>query len=276
MIVESIADTLIKTKLQDSQTLAKSDLVMIPKGGKYEADSIEPVRFDHVKIKFKKSLLGLTGKEISEGYIYIHHWKLPAPPIIKLNVKYFTQVDNDTDYFGAGWRQCNLTSCAMWAEFLLEKFGQKTLSQRAIEAGMSEPESYYGKILNQYGDTIDHGANTAALEDLGIQSYFTYSLDIPEAIAAIQAGYPVVVGVEYKASGHMIVLVGCDFVRRQFYVHDPYGARAGSEDWYATIGSGGEYDVYSIETMQRIWGGNGWGRIATQVAGKSTNLPTNW
>jgi hypothetical protein len=114
------------------------------------------------------------------------------------------------------------------------------------------------------------------LQELGIDSYFTTSLDIPEAVAAILAGYPVVAGVEYKASGHMILLVGYDSVKREFLVHDPYGARAGASDWYASIGEGGEYDVYSIATMEKIWGYSGWGRIPLSVAGKSTKLPANW
>jgi len=33
--------------------------------------------------------------------------------MIKLNVPYFRQTDNDTDLFGPGWRQCNTTSNAM-------------------------------------------------------------------------------------------------------------------------------------------------------------------
>ena len=66
----------------------------------------------------------------------------------------------------------------------------------------SEFESFYGHILDKYGDTTDHHAQTLALEELGVKTHFSYTLNIEDIIKSINKSYPVVLGVAYKSSGH--------------------------------------------------------------------------
>lgn len=277
MTIQSLKATVFKSKMKDAASLQPSEKATIAAfQALYNYSDLIPVRDQHYQIVLADGIEAIDGTLLRKGYIYAPHWQLPESST-KLKVKYFSQVDNYSGYFGPGTRQCNLTSCAMFAEFLLEKFGEKTLSQRAGEEGLQEPEDYYGKILNKYGDTIDHGAQTKTLKALGIDSYFSYSLDIPEAIASLEKGYPVVLGVLYKVSGHMILLVGYDRAKRVFYVHDPYGSRAGTADYYAAIGGdSGKYDIYSQASLEAIWGDSGWGRIAVAVGGRPTGLPSDW
>ena len=277
MTIQALKSTVLKTKMEDAASLQPSDKASIALGQSLSNYSdLTPVRDQHYQIVLADDIKAIDGTLIKKGYLYAPHWQLPKSTT-RLAVKYFSQVDNYSGYFGPGTRQCNLTSCAMFAEHLLEKFGEKTLSQKAEEEGLQEPEDYYGKILNKYGDTIDHQAQTKALEVLGIDSYFSYTLDIKEAITSIEKGYPVVIGVLYKTSGHMILLVGHDRAKREFYVHDPYGSRAGIADYYAVIGGdAGKYDVYSQESLEAVWGDSGWGRIALAVNGRSTGLSPNW
>lgn len=56
-------------------------------------------------------------------------------PEIKLPVKYFNQVDNESQYHGSGSRQCNLTANAMAAEYLLTTRGLTNLTERAKKYG---------------------------------------------------------------------------------------------------------------------------------------------
>lgn len=271
MEIRSKLPTLFKARVENSDLLKASQKTKIEAGISFSIAKIYPARFKHHKVVLKTPFNGF-----SEAYIFAPHWELPQGRSVKLDVDYYKQTDNSEVYHGSGSRQCNLTSNAMLAQYLLKKFGKKTLADLANAEGMREPESYYGQILDRYGDTTSHEANTLALRELGIESYFTTTLDIPEAVESIEAGYPVVVGVEYKASGHIMVMVGFDLDRGIYYFHDPYGRRAGSADWYPEPGVGGEYDTYSQQTLEDIWGSNGWGRIVTAVGGISTKLPTNW
>lgn len=195
--------------------------------------------------------------------------------MIKLEVPYFNQIDNDTNLFGDGTRQCCLTSNAMAANFILADRGLESLDQRAQRLGLNEPESAYGRILDKYGDTTDHGANTQALTELGLESYFSTSLSIENAIASLDKKLPMPIGLHYKSSGHIVCLVGYDSEREFFWVHDPYGIRAGIADYYEAIGGqSGKYDRYSFEIMENLWTArsDGWGRVFTSVGGKPTGL----
>ncbi len=194
---------------------------------------------------------------------------------IKLDVPYFNQVDNDTNYFGNGSRQCCLTSNAMAANFILADRGLESLSDRAKRLGLNEPESAYGEILNKYGDSTDHGANTQALAELGLKSYFSTSLSIQNAIASLDKKLPMPIGLHYKSSGHIVCLVGYDTDEKFLWVHDPYGVRAGRADYYEAIGGqSGRYDKYSFDIMEDLWTArsDGWGRVFTSVGGKATGF----
>lgn len=196
-------------------------------------------------------------------------------PVIKLDTPYFNQTDNDIRFFGDGSRQCCLTANAMAAEHLLKTHGLETLSKRATRLGLSEPESAYGQVLNDFGDTTDHTANTAALAELGLKSYFSTSLSIDNAIASLKKGIPMPMGLHYKASGHIVCAVGVDTDNDFFYIHDPYGVRAGLADYYHAIGGqSGKYDRYSFAIMYDLWASasDGWGRVFTSVGGKPTGL----
>ena len=194
---------------------------------------------------------------------------------VKLNVSYFTQVDNSDRHFGSGSRQCCLTSNAMAANFILQDRGLESLEQRAKRLGFFEPESAYGDVLKTYGDSTDHTANTQALQKFGLESYFSTSLSIDNAIASLDKKLPMPIGLHYKSSGHIVCLVGYDIDKGFFWVHDPYGVRAARADYYEAIGGqSGRYDKYSFEIMKDLWTArsDGWGRIFTAVGGKPTGL----
>jgi hypothetical protein len=237
--------------------------------------AITPDRFQHVKLQLVTPILASDGKtKLDTVYAYQPHVELEGQPqAIKLPVKYRGQTDNDWHpTFGNGFRQCNLTSCTMLADFLLD--GE--LSRSASAQGLNEPESAYQKLLAPYGDTVDHNCQTKALKDLGIESYYTQqSISADDLLLSLSKGIPVVIGVKYKSGGHIVLLVGHDLERKLWLVHDPFGTRHGASDSY-DIGIGGAYDEYSYDTFDRIfWDrgpGSGDGRIVTSVKGKPTGL----
>jgi hypothetical protein len=132
--------------------------------------AISPDRIQQVKLQLVTPILADDGiTKLDTVYAYQPHVELEGQPqAIKLPVKYRGQTDNDWHpTFGNGYRQCNLTSCTMLADFLLN--GE--LSRSATAQGLNEPA--YQKLLAPYGDTIDHNCQTKALKDLDIESCYT-------------------------------------------------------------------------------------------------------
>lgn len=222
-------------------------------------------------------LTAMDGKtRLQEVHVYDPHIRIEATqPTVRLTVPYRAQGDNDPSIFGSGQRQCNISSNTMLADFLLKG----AVTKLARDRGFSEPESVYMRLVAKYGDTIYHEAHTKALRELKIESYFSYTMSSKDVLNSLIKGIPVVVGLAYRSSGHIVVVVGHDPNRRVWLIHDPYGIRYGASDSY-DIGANGAYDHYSYEAFQQLFldRGNsesGWGRIVTSVAGKPTGLPAN-
>jgi hypothetical protein len=270
-------DTIFKNNPVGSQDLEPSEKILVKAGTRLPVSAISPDRFQHVKLQLVTPIQAGDGTtELATVYAYQPHVVIEGlPQAVKLHVKYRGQTDNDWHpTFGNGYRQCNLTSCTMLADFLLD--GE--LSSMAAAQGLREPESVYQAILAPYGDTIDHNCQTKALQELGIESYYTQqSISADDLLLSLSMGMPVVIGVKYKDGGHIVLLVGHDPVRQLWLVHDPFGTRHGASDSY-DIGIGGAYDEYSYETFDRIFwdrgAGSGDGRIVTSVKGKDTGLQT--
>jgi hypothetical protein len=271
------ADTFLKKRPISSGDLADSEKLFLAKGTNLTATEFAPDRNQHLYVKLVAPMLAKDGKSpLQEGYVYDPHVRVEgeeAVQVLKLAVAYFSQLNNDPSIFGPGWRQCNTTSNTMLADYLLKG----DLTKQAKEKKFSEPESFYMRLVSKYGDTVDHAAQTKALKDLGIESYFSSTLSAKDVLQSLRAGIPVVVGFAYKGSGHICVVVGHDPVQKVWLIHDPYGTRHGSSDSY-DVGVGGSFDPYSYDTMQRIFwdqgGEAGWGRVVTSVKGKPTGLPT--
>lgn len=275
--IKVLVATFFKSQVLGSQDLATNEKAFIPEGTVLQAVSAAPDRSQHFKLTLASPIRAQDEvTSLCQVFAYEPHIKiegLKSATLIKLPVTYRRQTDNEAySIFGSGSRQCNLTSNTMLADYLLK--GE--LTRQAADKGLREPESVYMRILEKFGDTIDHGAQTRALQQLGIESYFSHSLSSQDLLLSLQSNIPVVVGFAYKGSGHICLLVGHDPDKKSWLVHDPYGTRHGYSDSY-DIGVGGSFDSYSYGTMQQIFWDlgreAGWGRIVTSVKGQPTGLP---
>lgn len=169
---------------------------------------------------------------------------------VKLDVKYRYQNDNSPSTGqGEGWRQCNLTCCAMLADAARKKHGFVDLDELASINGFSQGEDYYASIVSRYGDTTYHNVQTNALKDVRILSEYV-GMDDDEIKNQLDSGYPVVAGVKYKSGGHIVCIVGYD--ETGYWVHDPYGSRHGASNSYTINPTAGEYDKYSYGLWNRV------------------------
>lgn len=280
--ISAIKDTIIKLRNVDSDQLEPQEIGIIKANTSIAVKRVVDDKNQHAKVSLTQPVM-TKGGEISEGFVYEPHWNIPfevMPREIKLSVKYATQIDNSTNLFGTGHRQCNLTSNSMMLDYVLKRFGQKDLTARALEGGFKEPESVYAQVLKKHGDTIYHDAHTKALREFEVESYFSLTMSLSDLIDCLECQIPVVISVDYKSSGHVILVVGYNPEQKFFWVNDPYGSRAGSANYYSVRGgNAGAYDKYSLETFRQIWGdaGNkesGWGRVVTKVAGQETGCKT--
>lgn len=268
-------ETFLKAKLLGAQDLRDSERIFLPQGHEFYVTEFAPTRNQHWQLTLASPFTARDGKtKLQQVFAYDPHVKIDgeeARKTIKLNVPYFSQINNDAAVFGPGWRQCNTTSNCMLADFLLKG----AITKLAKSKGYPEPESVYMRVVSKYGDTIDHNAQTSALKEIGIESYFSQALSAQDLMTSLKKGIPVVVGFAYKGSGHICVVVGHDPQKQAWLVHDPYGTRHGASDAY-DVGVGGAFDVYSHDVMQQIFwdmgGEAGWGRIVTSVRGKPTGL----
>jgi hypothetical protein len=267
--------TWLKSKILGATDLAVSEKVFVPAGKEYFVNSWSPDRNQHDRFVLASSVPAADGKtKLTTVYGYAPHFKVEGedtPQLIKLPVKYMSQLDNDTSIFGAGWRQCCTTSHCMMADYLLA--GE--ISVRSKLRGFTEPESLYMRSVGKYGDTTDVHAQVRALSDFGIECYFSQTLSAKDLLRALELGIAVPIGVRYKSGGHWVVVVGHDPVKRCWYIHDPYGARHAASDSY-DIGVGGAFDIYSYDVMQSVFfdmgSEAGWGTIATSVKGEPTGV----
>jgi hypothetical protein len=285
---KALGSTFLKSEPIASTDLSNKEKIFVPEGHEFYIYRYAPDRNQHVFMELASPLPTMDGvTKIQHVYGYDPHIEIEGEPqgpegnglpldttkLIKLQVPYFRQNDNDAKVFGAGWRQCNTTSNCMLADYLL----QGALTKAAKNKGYREPESVFMRIVAKYGDTINHEAQTKALKEIGINSYFSRSISSKDVMLSLSYGIPVVAGFAFKNSGHICVIVGHDPVKRIFLVHDPYGIRYGASDAYE-VNAWAAFDPYSYSTMQRLfWDmGNeaGWGRIVTSVNGQPTALPS--
>ena len=271
IVIKFIKPSVLKSSPVQSAVLDSSKKALVSANSDVVVTEKVEAPDQHLKLVLESPVLAMDGKTyLSEAVAYTPHLAVSRRPgsFKKLPVPYFSQLDNSTLRFGPGSRQCNLTSCAMLLAYLRPK-----LAENIDLTIYSEFESFYGHILDKYGDTTDHNAQTLALEELGVKTHFSYTLNVEDIIRSIGKNYPVVLGVAYKSSGHIVIATGYDKENKLIYVHDPYGVRLGASNNY-NIGENGAYDVYTFDLLKEIWTDNGpntgWGRIVQSVDGKGS------
>ncbi|MDJ0516303.1 MAG: C39 family peptidase [Trichodesmium sp. MO_231.B1] len=272
-----VHSTWLKSKPIQSSELWDNQKILVKQEEKIKVKEILPDAKQHTLLTLEQPRLAHDGKTYLEKvYAYTPHLKLKQPKnarVKKLDVPYFSQLNNDTYHFGPGSRQCNLTSCSMFLAALKPELKHESKIEH-----FKEFESFYGETLYKYGDTTDHDAETKALRDLGVETCFSYTLSHADLIRCLKAGYPVVLGLAYKGSGHMVVAAGYNLDKKEIYIHDPYGVRHGASNSY-DIGANGAYDPYSFATLEQIWldlgTEAGWGRYPISIDNKKTGLPDN-
>lgn len=177
----------------------------------------------------------------------------------KLQVMYFSQRDNAAQ----AHRTCNTASCWMGALYM-----KTSLWQECGEDQNADLNFYLPKV-EAYGDTTDHGAQSRALETLGVKSEWHTTLSMNDVKKEIDAGRPVVMGVLHKGpvssprgGGHMILAVGYDDTG--MFIHDPYGDMDLVNGGYpgSTDGSFRHYSHKNLGARFEVDGpGTGWGRL---------------
>lgn len=240
-----LENTWAKQSTVAAKELADDKKFFLKAGVEFEIDKYSPTASGHIKAVPTKQLGKYQTWCFFEDHVQINDSDKPKDILLK--VPYYSQRDNVAEW----WRTCNTSSCAMVAEFL---------KPGCIK---SSDDYYLQNYVNQYGDTTDHSAQTAALKALGIDSYFSYNLDYEDIDKELEAGRPVVLGVLHKGTinqpsgGHMVVCVGK--YADGYVFNDPWGE---GFDYSSTNGKAVKYGFKSLNARWLADGeGTGWGRI---------------
>lgn len=168
--------------------------------------------------------------------------------MIRLNVAYEPQTNNKVQPD----RTFNTSACFMVARFL----GAKIKS-----------DDEYWKIVNKYGDSPDHSAQTLALAEIGIKSQWSTSMTFADLDKSLVSGLPIVVGILHRGDTnnptgeHMIVVVGKE--KDGYIVADPFGSILDNPPYSGSV-MNGKNVKYPTWIFIRRWAvptnGHGWGR----------------
>jgi len=259
MTIQAKVATILKSRNAPAEQLAPSEKINIHKGQVLQVGKITPAPHQHLA-------LDLINSDFERGFVYAPHWDY-QPKTVTLPASYYYQTDNPSGY---GYRECCATSTAIMLNYLLNGKLDATAAKKSI----AQPESIYLDVLKNYGDTTDHSANTEALKEFGIESYWSTSLTFDDYYLSIRNSIPLVMGLDYKGPDHGHIVCGVGFqLRDKVIVHDPYGAREGTTDyWLSNLPEAGKFDEYAIGSMTKLWliGGVGWGRVVTRIDGHPT------
>lgn len=186
-----------------------------------------------------------------EGFIRMWRQIPSTPSRIHLQVPFYLQTDNRYEPM----RTCNTSSCAMVARFL---------------GATIETDDEYYQIVRKYGDTTDHGAQTKALNEIGIRSTWHTNLGFEDLDRSLQAELPVVIGILHRGSlqsptgGHMLVVIGST-ESKDYICHDPFGSLMDPGGGYTGDPNNGRYVVYPRYILTHRWlvdgEKTGWGRL---------------
>lgn len=182
---------------------------------------------------------------------------------INLPVKYFSQLDSQTD---EGGRMCASSSNAMLANYL--RPGQ-------IHGPYDQSDDNYLKeYVEKHGDSTDPSAQDAALRDLGLNVHFSNTGNLSTLVSQLEKGFPVPCGILHHGSvdaptggGHWVLVKGINADHTVLYVNDPAGELDLVNGGYH-INNNGANMHYSVKNFLPRWEvgspNTGWCQIASK------------
>lgn len=240
-------DTYLKAKPLQSGSGGFS-LVRLPKGTELPVQWVKESTAGHVLVSLVTPVEGYHN-----WYLFKEHVEVTEDGDNTIPVPYFSQLDIFTGDVAEEHRLCNTACCWMVGRYLYP--------QR-----MHGSPRWYLSILDRYGDTTDHTAQTLALAHLYIPSRFVYDLTRKELEREIDEGRPVICGILHRGTvyrpsgGHMIVVIGYNL--DGVICHDPYGDL---NRGYNPVGKYGKQVLYKWSDFIPRWEvdgpGTGWARV---------------
>jgi uncharacterized protein YvpB len=245
LVLRTLTNTVFKQRPIESKELPDREKISINRDREFPIDTFTRER-NHLRVTFQDEalagldtwyafgdhveVLGQSSQEPGTSRLY----PKPRPRIIQLDCPYLSQLDNFENPTGA----CNVTSVAM----CLKYFG---IPQRT-NARQFEDELYRYALDNNLSRHSPYDL-AKIVRDYGAQDEFRTNASFDEVKDWLADLKPVIVHGYFTSYGHIVVLVGYDEEREQFFVHDPYG------EWFSTgyrTDLSGKYQRYSYRMIR--------------------------
>ncbi|NJM61981.1 MAG: C39 family peptidase [Oscillatoriales cyanobacterium RU_3_3] len=204
--------TFFKARPLQSSSLRDEEIIRVERNRTFDIESYKADRNKHWRIVFNTPYEGWWVWFVYQNHVRIEVDATGRPAVMKLNVPFKSQLDNQLNPTGA----CNVTSIAM----CLAYFGVEP-------QGVDQLEDELFQYMQRKGLSRHSPQDLArVVRDYGKKDDFTVWGTFERCRDHIAAGNPCVIHGYFTSFGHIIVLVGYD--DKGFIVHDPYG------EWFSS------------------------------------------
>src|SRR4028118_353769 len=214
MLVTALHDTWLKPSRAESSTIDKKDMHLLRQGATYSVTKVGPLMKGHYLLTLDEPLQGFR-----EWYVYSPHVRIDGMPRgVNLDVPYYPQYDNGY----SPSTSCFATSASMAMAF----YGVKPKG-----SGQLEDELFL--YLQDNGlDRFSWADIAYLLRQYGCVGTANMAGTFDDIRAALDTGYPVILGTYFTHAGHIVLVKGYDV--HGLVCHDPWGTALGAGQYHAT------------------------------------------
>jgi hypothetical protein len=214
MLVTALHDTWLKPSRAESSTIDKKDMYLLEQGATYSVTKVGPLTKSHYLLTLDEPLQGFR-----DWYVYSPHVRINGMPKgVNLDVPYHPQYDN-------GYSPS--TSCfATSASMAMAYYGVRPKGSNQLE------DELYLYLSDNGLDRFSWQDIAYLLSKHGCKGVANMSGTFVDIKAALDNGYPVILGTYFTHAGHIVLVKGYD--ADGLICHDPWGTALGAGQYHQT------------------------------------------
>lgn len=237
MLVTALHDTWLKPSRAESSTIDKKDMYLLQQGATYSVTKVGPLTKGHYLLTLDEPLQGFR-----EWYVYSPHVVIDGMSTsavagegvgVNLDVPYHPQYDNGYEPSTS----CFATSTSM----ALSYYGVRP------QAGAQLEDELFLYLQDSGLDRFSWQDIAYLLGKYGCKGTPNMAGTFDDIRAALDSGYPVILGTYFTHAGHIILVKGYD--SHGLICHDPWGLALGDGKYDLTTSGESAHYSWSLVSM---------------------------